>query len=321
MIEVVQLCYIFTILIAISAFSLQYLARRKNLAVTNQYIKGRMATLFLALILLFNVCDFLLLFLGTALDIASTDWIYVVENVLENVLEVALAYVLMGMERDYLGKEERKGSATFFAVIAAVIFWTDTTYTAGIMITSESVYTAVMIGLNLLPVLAVAAFSVRNRRSLMAVSRKSLTEGYFLIYNLVFIFLCVVSTVSILDSRTDVDYVGNDKELYVVFWFLFNLLNFFLVWRSCRTVEEMMQTEAETPEAVLNRLAEDYHLSQREKEIATLLCKGKNNNDIAAYLFLSPNTVKVHTSNLYRKLGVKNRVQAVQILRGGSLEE
>ena len=317
MIEVVQLCYIFTILIAISAFSLQYLARRKNLAVTNQYIKGRMATLFLALILLFNVCDFLLLFLGTALDIASTDWIYVVENV----LEVALAYVLMGMERDYLGKEERKGSTTFFAVIAAVIFWTDTTYTAGIMITSESVYTAVMIGLNLLPVLAVAAFSVRNRRSLMAVSRKRLTERYFLIYNLVFIFLCVVSTVSILDSRTDVDYVGNDKELYVVFWFLFNLLNFFLVWRSCRTVEEMMQTEAETPEAVLNRLAEDYHLSQREKEIATLLCKGKNNNDIAAYLFLSPNTVKVHTSNLYRKLGVKNRVQAVQILRGGSLEE
>lgn len=317
MIEVVQLCYIFTILIAISAFSLQYLARRKNLAVTNQFIKGRMATLFLALILLFNVCDFLILFLGAALGDASTDWIYVVENV----LEVALAYVLMGMERDYLGREEQKETATFFAVIAAVIFWIDTTYTAGIMITSESVYTAVMIGLNLLPVLAVAAFSVRNRRSLMAVSRKSLTEGYFLIYNLVFIFLCVVSTVSILDSRTDVDYVGNDKELYVVFWFLFNLLNFFLVWRSCRTVEEMMQTEAETPEAVLNRLAEDYHLSQREKEIATLLCKGKNNNDIAADLYLSPNTVKVHTSNLYRKLGVKNRVQAVQVLRGDSLEE
>ena len=62
MIEVVQLCYIFTILIAISAFSLQYLARRKNLEVTNQFIKGRMATLFLALILLFNVCDFLILF-------------------------------------------------------------------------------------------------------------------------------------------------------------------------------------------------------------------------------------------------------------------
>ena len=317
MIEVVQLCYIFTILIAISAFSLQYLARRKNLAVTNQFIKGRMATLFLALILLFNVCDFLILFLGTTLDIASTDWIYVVENV----LEVALAYVLMGMERDYLGKEERKGSATFFAVIAAVIFWTDTTYTAGIMITSETVYTIVMVVLNLLPVLAVAAFSVLHCRSLLALSRHNLTEGYFLIYNIVFVFLCAAATVSILDSRTAVDYVGNDKELYVVFWFLFNLLNFFLVWRSCQTVEESVQAEAETPEDTLNRLAADYHLSQREREIAGLLCKGKNNNDIAADLFLSPNTVKVHTSNLYKKLGVKNRVQAVQILRGGSLEE
>ena len=317
MIEVVQLCYIFTILIAISAFSLQYLARRKNLAVTNQYIKGRMATLFLALILLFNVCDFLLLFLGTALDIASTDWIYVVENV----LEVALAYVLMGMERDHLSIEERKGTATFFAVIAAVIFWTDTTYTAGIMITSETVYTAVMVVLNLLPVLAVAVFSVRSRQRLMAVSRQGLTEGYFVIYNLVFMFLCVVATVSILDSRTTVDYVGNDKEIYVVFWFLFNLLNFFLVWRSCRTVEELKQAEIETPEDTLNRLAENYHLSQREKEIAGLICKGKNNNDIAADLFLSPNTVKVHTSNLYKKLGVKNRVQAVQILRSGTLEK
>ena len=317
MIEVVQLCYIFTILIAISAFSLQYLARRKNLAVTNQYIKGRMATLFLALILLFNVCDFLILFLGSTLGSASTDWIYVVENV----LEVALAYVLIGMERDHLSIEERKGTATFFAVIAAVIFWTDTTYTAGIMITSETVYTAVMVVLNLLPVLTVAVFSVRSRQRLMAVSRQGLTEGYFVIYNLVFMFLCVVATVSILDSRTTVDYVGNDKEIYVVFWFLFNLLNFFLVWRSCRTVEELKQAEIETPEDTLNRLAENYHLSQREKEIAGLICKGKNNNDIAADLFLSPNTVKVHTSNLYKKLGVKNRVQAVQILRSGTLEK
>ena len=37
---------------------------------------------------------------------------------------------------------------------------------------------------------------------------------------------------------------------------------------------------------------------------------------MAALLYLSPNTVKVHASNLYRKLGVSNRVQAVQILSG-----
>ena len=33
-------------------------------------------------------------------------------------------------------------------------------------------------------------------------------------------------------------------------------------------------------------------------------------------MYLSPNTVKVHASNLYRKLGVTNRVQAVRVLNG-----
>ena len=33
-------------------------------------------------------------------------------------------------------------------------------------------------------------------------------------------------------------------------------------------------------------------------------------------LFLSSNTIKVHTSNLYRKLGVSTRMQAVGVVRG-----
>jgi DNA-binding NarL/FixJ family response regulator len=37
-------------------------------------------------------------------------------------------------------------------------------------------------------------------------------------------------------------------------------------------------------------------------------------------MYLSPNTVKVHASNLYRKLGVANRVQAVRALTGEPVE-
>ena len=33
-------------------------------------------------------------------------------------------------------------------------------------------------------------------------------------------------------------------------------------------------------------------------------------------MYLSPNTVKVHASNLYRKIGAENRVQAIQIMAG-----
>ena len=59
-----------------------------------------------------------------------------------------------------------------------------------------------------------------------------------------------------------------------------------------------------------------FGLSAREKEIAMLLYEGKNNNEIADILFVSTNTVKVHASNLYKKLGVSNRVQAIKIIRG-----
>ena len=53
-------------------------------------------------------------------------------------------------------------------------------------------------------------------------------------------------------------------------------------------------------------------LSDREREILLLIADGATNREIAAVLFLSPHTVKEHTSTLYRKLGARNRADAVQ---------
>ncbi len=55
----------------------------------------------------------------------------------------------------------------------------------------------------------------------------------------------------------------------------------------------------------------DEVLTYREKEILTLLATEISNQEIANTLTISPNTVKRHTSALYRKLAVKNRRQAV----------
>ena len=72
----------------------------------------------------------------------------------------------------------------------------------------------------------------------------------------------------------------------------------------------------QSAEQKMNSIIEKYGLSQREKEIAELIFYGKNNKEIAGLLYLSPNTIKVHASNLYRKLGVVNRVQAAAVVRG-----
>jgi len=52
-------------------------------------------------------------------------------------------------------------------------------------------------------------------------------------------------------------------------------------------------------------------LSERETEILNLMARGLTNADIARELFLSEGTVKNYASNLFSKLGVSDRTQAV----------
>jgi DNA-binding CsgD family transcriptional regulator len=51
-------------------------------------------------------------------------------------------------------------------------------------------------------------------------------------------------------------------------------------------------------------------LSEREVEVLRLLAAGKSNREIAEALFISPNTVIRHVSNIYAKAGVSSRAEA-----------
>jgi DNA-binding NarL/FixJ family response regulator len=52
-------------------------------------------------------------------------------------------------------------------------------------------------------------------------------------------------------------------------------------------------------------------LSERERQVLTLVAAGSTNREIAAELHISPHTVKEYASTLYRKLEVRNRLEAV----------
>ncbi len=64
-------------------------------------------------------------------------------------------------------------------------------------------------------------------------------------------------------------------------------------------------------------------LSAREREVLEFLTAGMSNKEIAAQLTISSNTVKFHLRTIYSKLGVRNRVQAMQAVgrRQGDLAE
>jgi DNA-binding CsgD family transcriptional regulator len=62
-------------------------------------------------------------------------------------------------------------------------------------------------------------------------------------------------------------------------------------------------------------LVEQYKITDREKEIIGLLINGYQNKDICQKLYISESTVKTHIKNIYKKLGIQNRVQLVNSLK------
>jgi DNA-binding NarL/FixJ family response regulator len=73
---------------------------------------------------------------------------------------------------------------------------------------------------------------------------------------------------------------------------------------SGRLVEELAQLARRTADQP------EGSLSTREREVLGLMGCGMTNAQIAGRLFVSPYTVKIHVSNILRKLGVPNRTEA-----------
>ena len=63
---------------------------------------------------------------------------------------------------------------------------------------------------------------------------------------------------------------------------------------------------------IINEQKEIPTLTEREREVLTLLDEGYTQKEIAQRLYLSPNTIRRHLQNVYEKLGVTNKTLAVK---------
>lgn len=75
---------------------------------------------------------------------------------------------------------------------------------------------------------------------------------------------------------------------------------------------EVVGSQAKSSPVAKDQLLASVGISQREFEVLELIAEGCTNQEIADRLFISLNTVKTHSSNLFAKLDVKRRTQAVQ---------
>ena len=93
------------------------------------------------------------------------------------------------------------------------------------------------------------------------------------------------------------------------------------IWLALKLSKPKIKTIVVEKEVYINRsenfvlnksLITKLELSNRELEILGLMAEGNSNQEIADRIFVSVSTVKTHNQNLFEKLEVKRRTQAVE---------
>lgn len=115
-------------------------------------------------------------------------------------------------------------------------------------------------------------------------------EIYMLCIALLFTGLGIWLALKLVKPKKEIETIIVEKNVYV----------------TTPTEEELQQMEAER---------QKLGLSSREAEVLQLMAEGLSNQEIADRLFLSLATVKTHSSNLFLKLDIKRRTQAVEKAR------
>ncbi len=127
----------------------------------------------------------------------------------------------------------------------------------------------------------------------------------------IFIYAGVLAASAFLLSWLEYKYVTQvfTTEIYIILIAVgFTALG---VWAGYRLTQKNAANPFEKNLAALGALG----ITDREYEALELLAGGMSNKEIARALNVSPNTVKTHLANLYDKLEVSRRTQAIQKAR------
>ncbi|MVN21787.1 response regulator transcription factor [Mucilaginibacter arboris] len=119
----------------------------------------------------------------------------------------------------------------------------------------------------------------------------------------------------------EIRYIIFDYSFEIYIGFIAVIFTALGIWLALKLSKPKIETVVVEKEVYVNRngnfvlntlLVSQLELSKRELEILSLLAQGLSNQEIAAKIFVSLSTVKTHNQNLFEKLDVKRRIQAVE---------
>lgn len=296
--------YVISLLIGVAAFTIQWLAGKGDQKKIYSVMKP-----FIGMLLFMNGYDFYIYYIDNITDSFSSN----LELSFADCMIAVLVYLWLKVEVsicqnskcDWVEKIAKWYVCGYVAIwLIAVIFFLDMPWIR------------LIIDIPLMPMLVIgSAVCIRH-----GVHGTAVREVAW--YKVIITIFMTVNYVTFFINEAG-RIVGSSLEIIdftVFFWLVINIANTVLLYKrdfSQFFLDESGAVPVQTmeTEAALELLKNQYELTKREAEILKEVYDGKSNQQIAEELFISESTVKAHVYNLFRKLGVKNRMEAVCMVR------
>lgn len=297
--HIIVFCYIFTILIGVSALTIQWLSwkgtRQKSFAAMKP---------FTVMLLLMNVYDFIVYYTDNIIGKPATNLMISMGDCLIAVLVILWLRVTENLS----SYESRSVKIAEKYVVFYLVVWI-----IAILFFKEYYWIRLaidvpLIGIFLSGSITGVQYSIENRE-----------PGILSTYKTVITLFMTGNYISYFISETGLLNGINAPilDITIFYWLVINVANTVLLYKLEFKKSYAYITAPRVLELgdAMEKVRAKYELTRRETEILGEIYKGKTNTQIAQELFISESTVKAHIYNLFRKLGVGSRVEAVCIVR------
>ena len=153
-------------------------------------------------------------------------------------------------------------------------------------------------------------------------------KNFLLRYKAIILYSISLALLLILLKWLELRFIIFDHSFEIYIGFIAVIFTALGIWLALKLSKPKVETRIVEKEVYVTRnenfvlntsLISQLELSKREMEILDLLAKGLSNQEIASTLFVSVSTVKTHLQNLFEKLEVKRRTQAIEKARSLNL--
>lgn len=228
------------------------------------------------------------------------------------VLKFAWIYAFLEMTHQVIRKNLKKGfRRLYISVSSLLLLWLFITYADQMDTMRRMIAASIVVFIeSLILAAALAALIVLIHRTHYSpeITSKRAVYGFAGIYIALF---CLLIVSLILGMFLDLEKGGGFFQIRAAQMIAYNILPLLWLRRYSGTVGPAAVIGGGAPDRLFSSLS----ITPREQDIIRLMCTGKSNKDIGGELLLSSKTVRDHKSRIFRKVGVRSRVELKRVFR------